>query len=257
MDDLDLDSIDANKHHFMEIECPSSSLTVSIEDYANQNIPHDLCGARFEYYDNRASLKLWSSDAEIANSFNSKPAGKEGKSIIRYFQFVRYVIFCNFLVSVWCFIGWIPHVQTARPMIEKEGMGLSSATYSDLSELMFLSTYQPSSDKVWTAMVVLGTITMMLSGPVHFLILHFWNAPPSEQYAENAKNSEEFVNDEIEYPDALQYPVGSAARRVASYLILVVICFVPIGINYGLLYVASHKALKVTFVPIKRSTFSH
>jgi hypothetical protein len=155
------------------------------------------------------------------------------------------LIACNFLVSIWCFIGWIPHVLKTRPLLDKEGMGWGSSTYGDLSELMFLSTYQPSSDNFWVAMVVLGTVTMMMSGPLQFTVSQ--NCKPSQRFEEFAESAESLADtDRIAYHDKKTI-VGSLKKKVQTYIILVVICCIPIGVNYGLLYVASHKALKASY----------
>ncbi len=200
----------------------------------------DFENARREFYDERVDLSYWASDAEFENSFNSKPDGTEGASVMDYFRFLRFVIVSNALMTIWCFIGWIPHVQNAQPKLDKEGLGSSSSTYSYMSELLFLSSYQPSSDGAWVAMVVLGTMTMIFSGPLYFL------------YSNHKSNEEghKYMEDKIDRMNKKGHVVTDEAttrftRRILSYVMLVVICLVPIGINYSLLYVANHKALKV------------
>jgi hypothetical protein len=157
-----------------------------------------------------------------------------------YFRFLRVVIVSNLLMTIWCFIGWIPHVQNARPRFDKEGLGPTSSTYNHLSELLFLSSYQPSSDSAWLAMVILGTITMIFSGPMYLLYSR-------HVYSEEGNK---LMNDKIERTNkeghvVIEEPITRFTRRLLSYAMLVVICLVPIGINYSLLYVANHKALKV------------
>ncbi len=158
---------------------------------------------------------------------------------MQYFRFLRIVICSNFLMTIWFFIGWIPHVQTTRPLIEKEGMSSDSGTLSDMTELLFLSTYQPSSDNVWVAMAVLGTITMMLSAPIH-AVIHYRHEKKKDRSHTHSSES-----DEIPYPPSSIQSVGSTSRLIISYIFLMIVCLVPIGINYGLLYVANHRALKV------------
>ena len=193
-----------------------------------------------EFYDERVDLSYWASDEDFERSFNSKPDGTEGASIMDYFRFLRFVIVSNVLMTIWCFIGWIPHVQNARPKLDKEGLGPSTSTYDHISELLFLSSYQPSSDSTWLAMVILGSITMILSGPLY--LLHFKYLSREEEH--------KYMEDKIERTNRNGHIETDAAktrlsRTILSYVMLVVICLVPIGINYSLLYVANHKALKV------------
>jgi hypothetical protein len=246
MDALDLNLINVHKQplRWKEKEEPAPAR------------PKDLSDARFEYHDCRPDLSVWwCKDLDYVHAFSSKPAGKEGESIIEYFLFVRYVTACNFIVSIWCFIGWIPHVLKTRPLLDKEGMGWGSSTYGDLSELMFLSTYQPSSDNFWVAMVVLGTVTMMMSGPLQFTVSQ--NCKPSQGFEEFAESAESLADtDRIAYHDKKTI-VGSLKKKVQTYIILVVICCIPIGVNYGLLYVASHKALKVRLLETLSGHSSH
>jgi hypothetical protein len=261
-DDLDLELIGKYEHPLKWIEPLTSN-----EKPVPQQCRKDLFNSRFEYSDGRERLStLWCKDKDYVRAFSSKPAGKEGESIIEYFLFLRYLIACNFLVSIWCFIGWIPHVLKTRPLLDKEGMGWGSSTYGDLSELMFLSTYQPSSDTIWVAMVVLGTITMMMSGPLHFPFTQ--NCKPSHDIEEDDVIPSESITDThiikpdldiIDYADKT-IKVNDMTKKVTTYIILVVICCIPIGVNYGLLYVASHKALKVRLfetLPGHSSHFFH
>jgi hypothetical protein len=154
-------------------------------------------------------------------------------------------------MTIWCFIGWIPHVQKTLPMMDREGLG--SKSLSNSVELLFLSSYQPSSDKLWQAMVILGTITMMFSGPAYILLLKFTEAksknPADEMSGETGDKSENIDHDDMISPGNEKYDGDSGVSRptriLISYLVLALLCLIPIGINFGLLYVANHRTLKV------------
>ena len=223
-----------------ELELDKISKFLTNKNNVPEDVAKELETAQNEFSDTRKSVPFWySTDEEFSKAFNSQPAGTEGESIIEYFHFLLFVIFTNFLMTIWCFIGWIPHVQTALPLLDMEGMGTESGTYNDLTELLFLSSYQPSSDNVWVAMVVLGTITMIVSALMHA-------AAQFRKYARDTENAnQDIITDIIEYPNQLKDSIGSPYRLIASYAGLFIICLVPIGINYGLLYVANHNSLKV------------
>jgi hypothetical protein len=200
----------------------------------------NLRDARTEYYDDRIDLTLFSSDDEFENSFNSKPDGDEGKSIMQYFNFLRFIILSNFVMTIWCFIGWIPHMQNARPLMDKEGLGELTDSTSAV-DLLFLSSYQPSSDQYWLTMMVLGTIWMTFSGFLYMLVDRMFFS--EEEYSTaNDQTANEKKTSDIIHPDN---PPVASHRIVTTYLVLALLCLIPIGINYGLLYELNRKNLKV------------
>jgi hypothetical protein len=200
-----------------------------------------LRDARTEYYDDRIDLSLLSSDVDFKKSFNSKPDGEEGTYIMQYFNFLRFIIFSNFVMTMWCFIGWIPHVQNARPLMDKEGLGEMTDSTSAV-DLLFLSSYQPSSDKYWIAMMVLGTTWMMCTGSLYMLVCRVYFSEEQDSAVNDQTNHRNEISDII-HPDL---PNPSSHRIVATYLVLTLICLIPIGINYGLLYEVNRKNLKVS-----------
>jgi hypothetical protein len=218
------------------------------ENMNNKDLKY-LKDARDEFKDERSALGFWTaSDEEVEKSFNSKPHGTEGKYIMNYFNFLRYVIASNLVMTIWCFIGWIPHVRNTRPMFEKEGLGSASTSV----DLLFLSSYQPSSDKLWLAMAVLGTITMTFSGPVYMLFFikkKDHDLHEDDNLTEKERDDIEAEMDKIQRPgsDGNGDSNSKTSRVILSYVVLVVLCFIPIGINFALLYVASNRSLKVFF----------
>ena len=195
----------------------------------------ELKEARTEYYDFRIHLSLWASNAEFEKTFNSKPNGDEGRYILQYFHFLKFIIFSNLVMTIWCFIGWIPHAQNARPLFTKEGMGESMD--SSAVQLLFLSSYQPSSDKYWTAMMVLGTIWMMCSGILYVLMCYYMDRKNQDFDTPNHREISYLIHPDRELPQT--------HRLVFTYLILLVVCLIPIGINYALLYVWSRQNAQV------------
>jgi hypothetical protein len=201
----------------------------------------NLRDARTEFYDDRIDLSLLSSDVEFEKSFNSKPDGEEGTYIMQYFKFLKFIIFSNFVMTMWSFIGWIPHVQNARPLMDKEGI-VDVTDSTSAVDLLFLSSYQPTSDKYWIAMMVLGTIWMMCTGSLYMLACRVYFSVDQNCEVNDQTNHKNEISD-IMNPDI---PEPKSHRIVATYLVLTMICLIPIGINYGLLYEVNRKNLKVS-----------
>jgi hypothetical protein len=144
-------------------------------------------------------------------------------------------------------------------MLDREGLGSGS---SNTVELLFLASYQPSSDNLWQAMVTLGTITMVFSGPVYICLLKLKKVKSSRAKAGNNNSTEgsnaEKENSVYEHHDLInsksrndEEKVSRHTRIIISYLVLAVMCLIPIGINFGLLFVANHRSLKVQFLPCR------
>ena len=205
----------------------------------------ELKDARTENYDYRIHLSIWTGDAEFEKTFNSKPDGEEGRYILQYFQFLKFIIFSNFVMTIWSFIGWIPHVQNARPLMDREGLGALTDSSSAV-DLLFLSSYQPSSDKYWQAMVVLGTLWMICTGPMYMLACRFFEKQDPTNHDSEIHKKE--ISDII-HPDI---PPPRKHRIFATYVVLMVICLIPIGINYALLYELNRKNLKVSDWPFQK-----
>ena len=86
-------------------------------------------------------------------------------------------------------VGWLPHVTTTLPKVQSEGFGVGFGSFYDLSEVLFLSTYQPSSDNYWVAMVVLGSVTMIVSGPAYYFISKRYFYDQCGEYKSGARRS--------------------------------------------------------------------
>jgi hypothetical protein len=205
--------------------------------------------AEEEYVDIRKKLNpFFCSREEFEKSFN-QPNGQEGAHVTNYFDFLVFIILNNFVMSIWALIGWIPHIRNIMPRLDRAGrasLQTDGSTYNQPVEVMFLSTYQPSSDDVWTAMVVLGSLTMLSSGPLYYFLLarsadQLNSVKPDDSTSQDGIS----IDDRTMYYDEYKTREGNRkVRRMVSYACFVIVCLVPAGINYGLLYVANHRALQ-------------
>ena len=114
--------------------------------------------------DKRKNLSFCCTLDELEKACNSK--GDEGAQIKQYMNFLTYTIYVNLVMTGWWLLGWVPHIASTLPKLYNDGFGEGFGSFEALSESLFLSTYQPSSDHYWTAMVVLGSLTMIASGPL-------------------------------------------------------------------------------------------
>ena len=88
---------------------------------------------------------------------------------------------------------------------------------------------------------------MIFSGPTYMLWQYFGTkrrkTSPTHHHVHHGTEKRDIIDPEKE--ETVEDQNRRSVRIIASYLVLAVICLIPIGINYGLLYVANHKALKV------------
>ena len=228
---------------------------LKLDSELNEEDKKDCEDAIREYQDRRKSLSIFCSQDELEAAFN-RPKGREGCQIRQYFMFLRAVIVNNIVMSIWALIGWLPHIFNIIPRLQqagKWGIQDGGSTFDDATDILFLSSYQPSSDTTWTAMIVLGSLTMTLSGPLYYLLnLRQSDFGISSKIVSSLEDDdEESYDGNVRMDDRSPYfaaysrrPGQRRLRRVLSYLAFAVVCGVPIGINYGLLYVANHLSLQ-------------
>eukprot|EP00960_Hanusia_phi_P065676 766178-Hanusia_phi.AAC.2 len=156
-----------------------------------------------------------------------------GKPVIQYFNFLNFVIVSNVILFAFSLIGFIPHVKNASPKLSDSGFGfLNTSTISSL-DLLFLSTFQPSTDGAWVSMMVLVTIFMFLIGPMYFYTSTLF----FRDYVKNAEASTSADDDKISY-DGLEKEVsfGFKQRMIISYAVFVLMCACPLAIMYAVLF---------------------
>jgi hypothetical protein len=90
--------------------------------------------------------------------------------VTQYFNFLRVVLANNFLMSVWSLVGWVPHAINVWGRLRADGVeDVRALGRSGAAEIMFLSSFQPSADKMFDMMMYLGTATMLLTGPCYYI----------------------------------------------------------------------------------------
>lgn len=102
-------------------------------------------------------------------------------------------------------------------------------------DVLFLSTFQPSTDPYWVTMLTLITIFAFLTGPLYILISKIWfddAVPGQEAY-------QQFEDARIDTIAENEAHAGEKYTRLAvSYFLFVVCLGVPVIIMYLLLFIA-------------------
>ena len=191
----------------------------------------------------RQRLSFLSSSSELWESFNDRC--DEGKQVKQYFNFLNFVLANNLLMAVWSLVAWLPHASNVLGRMEKEGVG---STYglgrSGVADVLFLSSFQPSSDRYLELMIVLATLTMFLTAPAYYLV--------AKRYFDDEQHEPDpggavHEDDRTPHFDPA-YPSGGLPGRrrrlVASYLVFIIVCGVPAGVDYGLAFDLTHRKLK-------------
>jgi hypothetical protein len=91
--------------------------------------------------------------------------------VTQYFNFIKAIIINNVLMTIWSVLGWAPHAVNVWGRLHADGVGAVNALgRTGAAEILFLSSYQPSSDAAWDSMMYLGTATMFLTGPIYYVV---------------------------------------------------------------------------------------
>ncbi len=89
----------------------------------------------------------------------------------QYFNFMNAVVVNNVLMSVWALVGWVPHAINVWGRLRADGVeDVQAIGRTGAAEIMFLSSFQPSSDSKFDLMMYLGIMTMFLTGPIYYLV---------------------------------------------------------------------------------------
>ena len=156
-----------------------------------------------------------------------------GKPVTQYFNFLNFVIVSNLILFLFSLIGFVPHVSNASPKLSDAGFGFLNASSISSLDLLFLSSFQPSTDGPWVTMMVLVTIFTFILGPVYFYTSTLF----FRDYVQNAEASTTPEDDKIHY-DGLEKEVsfGFKQRMIISYSIFVLMCACPLAIMYAVLF---------------------
>ncbi len=70
--------------------------------------------------------------------------------VSQYFNFVNAVMLNNVVMTAWALLAWLPHALTVASKLRAEGVGDSRGIgRSGAADILYLSTFQPSSDRWW------------------------------------------------------------------------------------------------------------
>ena len=151
-----------------------------------------------------------------------------GPQIRQYFNFLRFIIFTNLIFFLLTLISFVPHVSKTTDMLKTVGasLGQGSSTSTSKLDILFLSSYQPSSDGAWTAMVALCSILSFLTGPMYILASTYI----FKDYIGASERNLSAEDDVIE--DNRDQTAGYNLRLIINYLLFCVCCGVPALIMY-------------------------
>jgi hypothetical protein len=91
--------------------------------------------------------------------------------VTQYFNFLIFLLANNFLMTTWSLVGWVPHAINVWRRLRADGVeDLRALGRSGAAEIMFLSSFQPSSDKMFDLMMYLGIATMLVTGPCYYIV---------------------------------------------------------------------------------------
>ncbi len=89
----------------------------------------------------------------------------------QYFNFLKFILANNILMTIWSLLGWVPHAINVWGRLRADGVeDIRALGRSGAAEIMFLSSFQPSSDKMFDLMMYLGIATMLATGPCYYVV---------------------------------------------------------------------------------------
>jgi hypothetical protein len=193
----------------------------------------------------RMGLSFFSSRTELCESFNR--GQNEGKQVLQYFNFLNVIQVNNVIMCACALASWLPHAANVMSRMADEGvashMGLGRAGMADV---LFLSSYQPSSDGLLDLTLLLGTAVMFATAPVYYLLAKRVLRDEQADDDGDARTVDE-ADRTPHYDPHYQDSGGEPPRRVlraVSYGLFVAVCAVPAGVDYGLAFDLSHRKLK-------------
>jgi hypothetical protein len=178
-----------------------------------------------------------------------------GAPISQYFNFLYFICVTNFIFFCISLIGFVPHAQKTNAMMKSVNAGfLASGTSMAELDILFLSSFQPSTDGSWTAMMTLGVIFSFLYGPLYFLASTYWfrdhehaaeDDPTQQRSSEEQKDDEKA--DEIEENRDEEVKRGYGWRLALHYPLFILCCFLPGGVMYLVLFTIFYATVQGSF----------
>eukprot|EP00802_Teleaulax_amphioxeia_P006001 Tamp_06005.p1 GENE.Tamp_06005~~Tamp_06005.p1 ORF type:complete len:734 (-),score=146.39 Tamp_06005:608-2809(-) len=183
-----------------------------------------------------ADLSIFCSDQQLGEIF--------GPQITQYFNFLYFVIFTNLLFFGIALISFVPHALKTNKMLETVGSGfLQSGTRTSDLDLLFLASYQPSSDGTWYAMLALASLLSFLAGPLYLIASTFI----FKDYIGATEREIPPEFNEIEENSAREVKDGYLRRLLMNYPIFIFCCFLPGVIMYLVLFQMFYAVVQTSY----------
>jgi hypothetical protein len=97
-----------------------------------------------------------------------------GEAVGQYAAFQLYLLCVNVVLVLIALVAFVPHAVDTGPKLRKSGQaGPSVDTIDQLLDVFFLSSFQPSHDGYWTAMMSLSYAVAFASGPLYFVLCRY------------------------------------------------------------------------------------
>jgi hypothetical protein len=167
--------------------------------------------------------------------------------VLQYFNFLNVIQANNAAMCACALASWLPHAANVAGRMADEGVapryGLGRAGMADV---LFVSSYQPSSDALLSLTLLLGAAVMFATGPAYYLLAK--RVLRDEQVDDDGDARTVDDADRTPHYDPDHEATGGEpprrALRAASYALFAVVCAVPAGVDYGLAFDLSHRKLK-------------
>uniref|UniRef100_A0A6T7R5R4 Anoctamin transmembrane domain-containing protein n=1 Tax=Hanusia phi TaxID=3032 RepID=A0A6T7R5R4_9CRYP len=177
--------------------------------------------------DNYPNISFFCSRKELQDKF--------GMSIRQYYNFLNFITIANIILLLCSLIGWIPHAVNTFARLHEEGLGLQTVSGTQLLSVFLLSSFQPSTDGYWIAMLGLCYSISAILGPTYYLIdLFYFRDAPQEQFLERTMQLDQIDRKikEGEDPDRLK----KFRFMMLSYFLFLLCLGIPVAVMYFILF---------------------
>ncbi len=91
--------------------------------------------------------------------------------MLQYFNFLNVIQANNAAMCACALASWLPHAANVAGRMADEGVGPHLGLgRAGMADVLFLSSYQPSSDGRLDLTLLLGTAVMLATGPAYYLV---------------------------------------------------------------------------------------
>jgi len=168
-------------------------------------------------------VSVFCSDEELGKVY--------GPQITQYFNFLKFIIFTNFVFFLISLISFVPHALNTGDRLKSVNAGfLQTGTSTSELDLLFLASYQPSSDGSWSAMMALASLLSFATGPLYLLASTFI----FKDYI-GATERDIAAEDDV-IPENKEETTGYTIRLILHYPLFIICCCIPGVIMYFVLF---------------------